>query len=248
MKTKKMKKFSALLALLALLFALCACGIAGSDSTAPSTLSPESEETTPIDQQSPTDTALQLQFQDREPDAVPMAEDALQRLHWRLATDAEGWYEVILKMEFTDPKAMDCYFLFCNGIPNAPTPELTGDEIAFLSEIHDNPTRYDVDYISREKVAEVFCSYFNLTPDEAAEMDMSDLIYMESTDNYYSLQNSANSAYPVFLEGYVLDEYTTAVYYCYSFQYDDVYRAVFWYDRELSGEPYKVLEVTKVEP
>ena len=42
MKTKKIKKFSALLALLALLFALCACGIADSDSTAPSTLSPES--------------------------------------------------------------------------------------------------------------------------------------------------------------------------------------------------------------
>ncbi len=251
---KTISRFGVLLMILVLLLVAFACVPGEAQQINPSTIptasttSPEAEETLSKETVAPTETEPQLQFQDREPDATPMTEDRLHLLYWQMASNEDGWYEVLLQPIFSDPKEINFSYLFSNGIPNAPTSVLTPEEIAYLSEYSDSVTHFDVDRISQEKVMEVLCTYFDLTPEEALEIDLSDLIYMESTDCYYSLQNGANDGIPVFWEGYHADENTIIIYYSIVGSNGNVRRAVLWNDPENYTGVWKILEIASVEP
>lgn len=205
---------------------------------------PETEETQP-EEAEPEETQPQL----LEPGGTPMTPQQLARLHWQLAEDEEGWYEAVLASEFTDPKAVNLFQIFGNGVPNASrepgNPDITQEELDHLTQtLGYDPTSYDITRIPRKTIEQVLCTYYGLTPEEAAAVDPgSGLIYYEATDSYYALQNSYGYITPYFHEGYTMPDGTIVVYYCDAFSTLMFYRAVL---RENAGV-YLVQEVTKAD-
>ena len=261
---KTTKKLSVVLVLLALLLAFSACTSSGMGDTTPSkapvnttapTLPPETTAPTepPVETTVPTEpeeTDPQLQFQHLEPEGEPLTEKALQYLVWDLAhTDPDYWYEMIFTLEFTDPLEINVRWLLCCGIPGElATADLTPEEEQFfLDNDLEAALHMDVDRIPRETAETMLLTYFDLTPEDLSQMNFDNVLYFPETDCYYGLNNSYEGITPHFLEGYRMEDGTRIVYFTRD-SYSGIWRAVLRKDAHIMGCPYKVLQITKVEP
>lgn len=255
-----MRRRCAYLALcVALLFMLGACGmeLSGNPTEPPTTVAPTEATTVPTTS-APTEESVKFQPTEpketqpqREGEALGVEEiaDLMQIL-----TDSYSWYPTILKFPFDSPAEVNCYNLFCNGIPRADSFEPTEAERAYLTGLYgEDYFRLEVDYIDRSVMHEVLRTYFGLSDEEIDNLSTEGLTYMEETDRYYSDQNSANVIAPLITEAYALPDGTVAIYfYNYSqYRHDGVdwceqYRAVFrWEDdhcvflsNEMIFDPY----------
>ena len=263
----KLRKNLSLLLLLSLLLTLAACVPSGTQDTTPSTdpvettTPTEPPETTPPTEPeettAPTEPEetepVETEPQSREPEGTRMSLDQLQLFQWTLAEDEEHWYTVLFGTTFTRPSEMKVRNFFGNGMPYSPEAELTQAERAALEEQRGGELNYEVWRISREKVEEVLENYLNLSPDKFDKVDWSGMYYLESTDCYYGHDGGSFIVWPIFREGYILDDNTRVIYYTHYMPGEEgsegstLYRAVLWEDPELQGDPWKILEITKVD-
>lgn len=259
-----MKKLIALLICLMLLLTMVAC-TAQEDHTPPTTdpqqttapTPPETEEPHTEETTAPTETEpeeTEPQIQSREPEGVRMTLDQLQMFQWKLAEDEEHWYTVLFGTTFTNPAEMKVKNFFGNGMPYSNPVELTQEEMDALAEQRGSELKYSVWRISREKVEEVLANYLNLSPEEMAEVDWTGMYYLESTDSYYGHGGGSMVVWPIFREGYILDDDTRVIYYTHykagehGSEGSTLYRAVLWNDPEVRADQWKILEVTEVNP
>ena len=249
-----------LLLCLAVLLTLAACGASKPDDTPTQPTDPTEitkEPTTPPETTAPTEPPTEpeeTESQSREPEGTRMSLDQLQLLQWKLAEDQEHWYTVLFGQTFTKPSEIDARFVFATGIPYSNQAELTQAETDGIMEQYETELKYEVWRISREKVEEVLEAYLNLSPEEMDEVDWAGLYYLESTDCYYNHGGGSNIVWPIFREGYILDDNTRAIYYTRYMPGEEgsegttLYRAVLWEDPDVQGDPWKILEITEVEP
>lgn len=200
---------------------LTACFASGpAKETAPEeTISP-TETTTASGDTQPTDTQLQrtpvevnVQPVEAWPQGDWVDDDTMEELK-TLFEDPKGFYAKALTSDYTEPKEIDLWQLFYNGIPGADNT-LREEEKAYLeSQWGEEAFQQDCYRISTEQMDEILRAYLGISFRDTLGVGLENFTYWEESDCYYKWGGDANVRWVRIHSAYAQEDGTIAL--CYS--------------------------------
>ena len=175
------------------------------ESTNPSESVPDPTETEPY--------VFTLPTQPPADPGTPLSQEQLDQFQQFLTypgVDERNFYRQALVTTFSNPREMDLYELFYNGI-RGELNQLTDKEFSYFKEKIDYLEVIDVHVLPPEAMNDILTEYFGISLAESSQLGLDKFQYWEETGYYYWFGSDSNAISIQVVSGKILTKDTVRI-------------------------------------